>query len=141
MMKRNIRIFAENSGNGFNIYIEFSGQREYLMFHRHNALLYDILKDGITVNDIRRWKPSMFCRKKLRRKSVSEKLYNMLKHLLLVIDDYLIEREEACWLYHFWLIKVFKKYAFMLQNIILTRKNLKSPMSTTFENVSKYFKH
>ena len=53
---RNVRIKAENNGNknGFNIYIVFSGHKEFLMHHRHNGLLYGILKDGISISDLRR---------------------------------------------------------------------------------------
>ena len=39
--ENNIKVVAENAGqeHGFNIFIDFSGQREYLMYHRHNGLL------------------------------------------------------------------------------------------------------
>ena len=93
---RNIRVLAENNGNrgGFNIYLVFSGQKEYLMYHRHNGLLYGLLKDGIVIDDVRRWKPS---RTGVSRagKSKASQLYDMVSHLMSVIDDYLTER-EAC---------------------------------------------
>ena len=41
----------------FDIYLEFSGQREYLTSHRYNSRLYKVLKDGIYLDDFRRWKP------------------------------------------------------------------------------------
>ena len=101
-MKRtenNIRIMAENKFNnsGFNIYIEFSGMREYLMFHRHNGMLYNILKDGIYLDELRRWRPNAYLCKSSKRSKVSgySQLHGTIKHLLLVIDDYLLEW-EAC---------------------------------------------
>lgn len=97
--ENNIRIIAENSFNnhGFNVYIDFSGQREYLMFHRHNGMLYNILKDGICLSELRRWKPNTCICKYTRRSNVSgyTQLHGIIKHLILVIDDYLLE-VEAC---------------------------------------------
>lgn len=90
---RNIRVLAENNDrkNGFSIYLDFSGQREYLMHHRYNRLLYTLLKDGITVADVRRMTPAQMKCHRVRGKRFS-KLYNSVNHLVSVIDDYMIER-------------------------------------------------
>lgn len=101
MMRKenNIRIIAENRKNdiGFNIYIELSGQREYLMSHRHNGMLFNVLKDGIYLNELRRWKPNDYICKSSRRSKVSgySQLHGIIRHLLLVVDDYLLDL-EAC---------------------------------------------
>ncbi len=97
--EKNIRVQAENRDNrsGFVIYLEFSGQREYLMSHRHNGLLYDLLKDSPSLDEVRRWKPDARLKNtshRIRRGSSSQ-LQSMVDHLLLVIDDYVMER-EAC---------------------------------------------
>lgn len=95
---RNIRVLAENSEgrDGLNIYLDFSGQREYLMFHRHSGFLYNLLKDGVPLVDLRRWKVSAVSRRSSRRyhphRSVIMK--NVMDHLLAVIDSYLLERSE-----------------------------------------------
>ena len=98
-LNRNISLRVENrkGGNGFNIYLDFSGKREYLMTHRHNGLLYDLLKDGPIVADMGRWKARDIARKigSSPRSSRSGKVLNMVNHLLLVIDDYMLER-SAC---------------------------------------------
>lgn len=93
---RNIRVIAVNNDGygGFNIYLDFSGQREYLTYHRHNGLLYGFLKDGIAIDDVKRWTPSKLNAIRARRSGVSL-LYNMIGHLVNVIDDYMMER-EAC---------------------------------------------
>ena len=93
---RNIRVLAENNGDkdGFNIFLDFSGQREYLMYHRHNGQLYTMLKDGVIVDDARRWKPSKIHSRRARRNGSAE-LYDTVNYLISVIDDYLLER-EAC---------------------------------------------
>ena len=93
---RNIRVFAINNGNrdGFNIYLDYSGQREYLTYHRHNGLLYDLLKKGVAVDDIRRWSPANLGCFRVGR-SGSARLYEVVGHLVSVIDDYMVER-EAC---------------------------------------------
>lgn len=97
---RNIRVLAVNAGrkSGFHIFLDFSGRQEYLMTHRHNALLFWLLKDGMALDDIRRWRPSHLYRGKngvARRGSGSVCLDNMVRHLILVIDAYLLDR-AAC---------------------------------------------
>ncbi len=84
--ENNIRILAENNKNldGFNIFVVFSGQREYLMFHRHNGLLYNHLKNGVILRDLRRWRPS---------RPSDKKLFGMIRHLLRVVDEHITERE------------------------------------------------
>lgn len=93
---RNTRILAENNGNsdGFNVYLEFSGQREYLMFHRYSGLLYGLIKDGMALSDLRRWRAPKISRgasrgDQLRR---SARLKNSVDHLLDAVDDYMLER-------------------------------------------------
>ena len=93
---RNTRVIAENNGtkDGFNIFLDFSGQREYLMYHRHNGLLYGLLKDGAVVADVRRWTPSQMGANRIGRNGAAQ-LYDVVTHLVSVIDDYMMER-EAC---------------------------------------------
>ena len=90
----NIRVCAENMGSkrGFNIYLDFSGQREYLMSHRHNGLLFEMLKDGIYLNEMKRMKRGS---RSGKVRTCSVKTKNSVEHLLLVIDDYLIDREAS----------------------------------------------
>lgn len=95
---RTVRVFVENAGesDGFNIYLDFSGQREFLMYHRHNGLLFNLLKDGVYWDDLLRWslrknhsvKPGR--RKKQRKRD--KKFAGMVIHLLDVIDAYMDER-------------------------------------------------
>lgn len=93
---RNLKVIAINNGNkdGFNIYLDFSGQREYLMHHRNNSRLYAMLKDGVVIADIRRRKPSCVNRRCDRRYSSAD-LYEKLNYLVSVIDSYIFTR-EAC---------------------------------------------
>ena len=96
---RNITVKIEDRLNddGFHIYLDFSGQREYLMTHRHNGLLYALLKDGVVLEDLRRWKTADIAGKigTSPRGARSGKLTNIVDYLLVVIDDYIIDR-EAC---------------------------------------------
>lgn len=97
-VSRNIRVVAENNGtvDGFNIYLDFSGQREFLMFHRHNGLLYELLKDGIRLDDLGRLEPRKYyssanCPRHAHR-SRAKKLESGVNHLQDVITDYILER-------------------------------------------------
>lgn len=93
--KRNISVIAENNGklSGFNIFLDFSGKREYLVTHRHNGLIYNILKDGIQLDDLRRGDLSARGGHRINRISADE-IQKSIRHLLTVIDEYLAEREE-----------------------------------------------
>lgn len=96
---RNIRVLAKNidKSTGFNIYLDFSGQMEFLMVHRHNGLLFSLLKDGICVDDLTRWSPknnasSHVCMPKPWSRQ-AKKLAGMVAHLMDVIGEYLEDRE------------------------------------------------
>ena len=93
---RNIRVYAVNNDRkkGFHIYLDFSGQREYLIYHRHNGQLYKLLKDGVTIEEMKRWKPTYFGCARYAHPS-SNRICKVVKHLMNVIDDYMLER-EAC---------------------------------------------
>lgn len=94
---KNLRIIALNCENkdGFNVYLDFSGQLEFLMWHRHNAQLFSIMKDGIKLNDLKRIRPHKVNSKYscgINRDN-SVKHERVLKHLLTVVDEYLYERQ------------------------------------------------
>ena len=80
---QNTTVYAVNNDKrgGFDIYLNFSGQQEYLMWHRHNGNLYAILKDSVRISEIRHIAKT--------RRYYSE----MLRYLLSVIDAYMKERE------------------------------------------------
>ena len=97
---RNILVIAENNGNqsGFNIYLDFSGRREYLITHRHNGAMFSILRNGIRIADMQRdimennlqtlccRNPGIFD---------TEQLRNSMRYLLVVIEEYIAYREEC----------------------------------------------
>ena len=92
----NIRIVAEaNEMNGFDIFVDISGSREYLMSHRNNEYLYKMLAKGMYLDSIRRWRPNSSYRAHTHRaRSVlSMKAQKAVRYLLAEIDDYLLHRE------------------------------------------------
>ena len=107
-MEKNIRIIAINStdsmGNplpGFDIYLDFSGKREKIDHHKHNGLLYAVLKDGMSLDQFRRMRPDQlrtYCRRTNSKQSRSrlDKLSKMIKNLLSVVDTYLVKRTVEC---------------------------------------------
>lgn len=97
---RNILVFAENNGNesGFNIYLEFSGQREYLVTHRHNGAMFSMLKNGIRLDDMQRGVQEMNIPSLCGRRSgivPTKQLRNSMRYLMVVIDDFITDREEC----------------------------------------------
>lgn len=85
---KNVRVFVKNreGRSGFNIYLDFSGQREFLVSYRRSGLLCNLLKDGMCADDLRRWTPR-------RRNARNHRLQGMVSHLLAVVDAYAAERE------------------------------------------------
>ncbi len=99
-IKRNIVVFAENVDNdtGYNIYIEFSGKREFLMYHRHNGLLFSILKDKVSINDLERLNYRSLCgnhggRSAMRKRQA--RMESSVNHLMNVINEYLMEYDDC----------------------------------------------
>ena len=56
---RNVKVLAVNNENkaGFSIFLDFSEQQKFVMHHRHNGLIYQLLCEGIYLDDLRHWKP------------------------------------------------------------------------------------
>ena len=80
--ERSVTVLAVNNGNasGFNVYLDFSGQKEYLMWHRHNGFIFNILRHGRKLSDLRR---------------LSGRERREMRYLLTVIDEYLEEEKSA----------------------------------------------
>ena len=97
----NYRIIAENHGNitGFDIWLDLSGRRHYLMYHRHNAALYILLKDGISLGDLARWKPENASIVKryfggLSKRHI-DRMTHAVEHVLKTAEAYLAEMQET----------------------------------------------
>ena len=97
----NNRILAENSGNssGFDIWLDLSSERHYLMHHRHNAMMYVLLKDGISLGELARWKPEKAAIVKRYFGGVSirqiDKMANSVANVLKNTEMYLAEMQET----------------------------------------------
>ena len=92
----NINVHAVNDGSnpGFNIFLDFSGQKEFLMHHRHNGLLYRLLKDGVRLQELRRLEQRRsFVRRHKRRQN--RRLENLLQYLLKEADS-CISKKLTC---------------------------------------------
>ncbi len=87
----NTIIFAQYIDNkdGFSIFISVSGQKEYIMSHRKNTVLYALLKDGISLSELKRIGPKALRITSNRRyinKSISS-----IDHIIKVIDEFVNE--------------------------------------------------
>lgn len=89
---RNVWVIAENNPghDGFNIYLDFSGQREYLMSHRHCGFTYSVLKDGIRLSELKR----IITGNTMRYGYPIQKYRKPLQYLIGTIDSYI--SEEHC---------------------------------------------
>lgn len=97
----NNRIFAENSENrsGFDIWLDLSGERHYLMYHRYNIMLYVLLKDGISLGQLARWKPENAAIVKRYYGGISirqiDKMTSSVANVLKNAQTYLNEMQET----------------------------------------------
>lgn len=82
---KNVKIFAENVDGraGFNVYLDFSGQREFLVAHRKCAPLFLLLKNGMRMEELERWNRAN------RRSKISQKLSHTVAHLITIASDYI----------------------------------------------------
>lgn len=94
-------ILAENTENssGFDIWLDLSGKRYYLMHYRHNAMMYVLLKDGISLGELARWKPENAAIVKryfggLSKRQI-DKMINSVAHVRKTADAYLAEIQET----------------------------------------------
>ena len=56
----NTMISAREGNDGwFNVYVTYSGKAEYVMSHRRNDRIFEILKDGILFGDLMRMKKGL----------------------------------------------------------------------------------
>lgn len=111
-MNRNVKLVAEGTHNQdwFDIYIDFSGSREYLMPHRQNRKLFSLLRDGMTIRELERSMQKMVSEMSLSghrhlkgginprlkcRKNQSRKLENSLVHLVSVANEYMADMDYA----------------------------------------------
>ena len=109
--EKNITLVASESNDKgwFNVYIDFSGHKEYLMPHRNNTRIYKMLCSGISIEALQRVAKKEAAdmtisqyryvgekgKLKLKRiKNRSRKLENSIDHLLLVAKEYLEERKS-----------------------------------------------
>lgn len=100
MKMKNVRVICfNNTSNGLDIYIEFSGQQEYLMTYRRNGLIYDVLCRGISLDDLRRHEAKYIVTNSRHYNSVHKKsatqLRHTIDHILKVADEYMADRETA----------------------------------------------
>ena len=111
-LNRNVEIVADDGmkDGWFDIYLDFSGNREYLMPHRQNGRLYSLLKDGLRIEELERnasrviSDASLSGKRHLRgdinprlkcRKNWARKLENTIGHLVTVANEYIQDMARA----------------------------------------------
>jgi hypothetical protein len=58
MRNPKMRVYAENGSYGLDIYLDISGKKCFLIKHRRsNGLMYQMLKDGMSIAELRKVKP------------------------------------------------------------------------------------
>lgn len=77
-----IKVFAVNEKSGLSLYLSNSGgSKYYLMTYRRNGLLWSLLKDGKSLDELRLLRPN--CDRRMQT------IYKSVRHILKVVDSYL----------------------------------------------------
>jgi hypothetical protein len=78
----NMKVFAVNEKSGLSLYLSNSGgSKYYLMTYRQNGLLWSLLKDGKSLDELRLLRPNSNRR--------MQTIYKSVRHILRVVDSYL----------------------------------------------------
>lgn len=82
---KNVRIFATSRYgiDGISLYIDFSGQREYMMNYRYSKELYKHLKKGVSLEDLRNMGRGR------HDSRTGQAIAHAAKHITKVADDYI----------------------------------------------------
>jgi len=81
-----IKLRAENGAHGLDIYLLISGQSHYITTKRPHGMLWNMLKDGATIGELKRAKSN--------GSRNGDRFHQNLRHLLKVVDEY-IQYEHA----------------------------------------------
>ncbi|GHV37273.1 hypothetical protein FACS1894187_13580 [Synergistales bacterium] len=76
-----IVIRAKHGAHGLDVYIDMEGKEYYVTTRRTNGLLWTRLKDGITIGELKRIRPS--------RSHAEQKYYHCSCYLLKLTNDYI----------------------------------------------------
>jgi len=76
-----ITIHTKNCEQGLNIYICIGGIEHYVTTHRKSGLIWNKLKDGITLGELKRIKP--------KYPRAEQKFFHSAQHIIRVVDDFL----------------------------------------------------
>ena len=76
-----ITLCAKNGNCGLDIYIIKDGREYYVTTRRSNGLLWAKLKDGVTLGELRRVKPTYT--------RTAQKYYHYSRYLIKLADDYI----------------------------------------------------
>lgn len=91
IMNPNTKIIAikKEYQKGFSIYLSISGQYEFIVHHRANNYIYNLLKDGVSFSELKRWTPKAH-RRRSNRKCTRDRV-SSINHIINVIEEYICE--------------------------------------------------
>ena len=87
---KNYTVHVENGKNGLDLYLAKGNEKHYVTTRRANGLLWLGLKNGVSVEELRKFKP----KKTDRQRRGEQRYYERTRYLLRLIDDF-IECELA----------------------------------------------
>jgi len=81
MKDSKVRLSVKNGSNGLDLYMTVDGTAHYVTTRRRSGYMWQQLKDGITLGELRRVKP--------KKNKLSQKYFNSVNHLIKVADDFI----------------------------------------------------
>lgn len=85
----NIRLVAVKSNHheGFDFFLDFSGQREFLMSYAYNGLIFKEFRDGRTLSELYRWHP------KQMSYLAGKKMASSMTYIKRRVEEFIAERQ------------------------------------------------
>ena len=74
------KLYAQNSQYGLDIYINSSGKLHYITTRRPNGILYLWLKSGVSLGELKRFRP--------RYVRIDQKRHHHARYLLRLVDEW-----------------------------------------------------
>ena len=87
----NARIYVKRNGeNGFTVWLRYSGVTYFMAIQRFNPMLYSILKDGLSLSELRHFAPRHRHQRRASGRFYTDQALHAMRHLTKVTEDFIL---------------------------------------------------
>ena len=81
MKNSRTRMYVQNGRKGLDLYLDVNGEDHYLVTRRPNSYIWQMLKDGATLEELRRIKPT--------KNKAGQRYYHSVSYMLKIADEFI----------------------------------------------------